>query len=365
MATLPLDGVFVLDFSTLLPGPLAGLILAEAGAEVLKIERPGTGDEMRSYEPRLGTDSANFALLNRGKASIAVDLKLPDAIETLRPQLERADVIIEQFRPGVMERLGLGYDAVRQINPGVIYCSITGWGQDGPMANVAGHDLNYMAEVGLLDLVRGADGAPALPPVLAADIAGGAYPAVMNILLALRRRDATGEGMAIDVAMAEALFTFHYWSIGGNAADGRWPVPGGDLVTGGTPRYRIYRTADDRFVAAAPLEEKFWQALCELLDIPAELRGPDASSEAAGACVAERFLAKTANQWRAAFAGRDLCCNVVATLEEALANPHFRDRGLLAAKVASGSDQGCALPLPVAPTLRTADRVRYSPALPR
>src|SRR5215204_435609 len=139
----PLKGIRVLDFSTLLPGPLATLLLAEAGAEVIKIERPGRGDEMRSYEPKFGTDSVNFALLNRGKRSVALDLKAPDALERLRPLLETSDVVVEQFRPGVMDRLGLGYDALSRMNPRIVYCAITGYGQDGPRAQVAAHDLNY------------------------------------------------------------------------------------------------------------------------------------------------------------------------------------------------------------------------------
>ena len=138
----PLECTRVLDFSTLLPGPLATLLLAEAGAEVFKIERPGTGDEMRSYTPKFGTDSVNFALLNRGKRSIAIDLKAQDAVSRLRPLLERADVIVEQFRPGVMDRLGLGYEAASALNPRVIYCSITRYGQSGPRAQAAAPDLN-------------------------------------------------------------------------------------------------------------------------------------------------------------------------------------------------------------------------------
>ena len=145
----PLQGLLVLDFSTLLPGPMASLILAEAGARVVKIERPGRGDEMRSYEPKLGEDSVNFAMLNRGKQSIALDLKAPDAVQRLMPLLKSADILIEQFRPGVMERLGLGYETLRKINPQLVYCSITGWGQTGPKASVASHDLNYVAETGM------------------------------------------------------------------------------------------------------------------------------------------------------------------------------------------------------------------------
>jgi alpha-methylacyl-CoA racemase len=194
----PLTGIKVVDFSALLPGPLASLILAEAGAEVVKVERPG-GDDLRGYEPRFGPAGAGFALLNRGKRSIAIDLKANDARARLLPLLRSADVLIEQFRPGVMERLGLGHAALATLNPRLIYCSITGYGESGPKAQVAAHDLNYLAETGLLHLAAGADGAPVVPPALIADIAGGAYPAVLNILLALscsRCASATRAGAA-------------------------------------------------------------------------------------------------------------------------------------------------------------------------
>lgn len=174
-----LAGMLVVDFSTLTPGPLATLFLAEAGADVVKIERPG-GDEMRARAPRLGPDSAQFALLNRGKRSVVADLKAPGAFGQLSGLLGRADVIVEQFRPGVMARLGFGYEAVRAINPRIVYCSLTGYGQSGPRAQVAGHDLNYVAESGLLSLGIASDGAPSIPAALVGDIAGGTYPAVMN-----------------------------------------------------------------------------------------------------------------------------------------------------------------------------------------
>src|SRR5258706_9813417 len=198
----PLEGIRVIDFSTLLPGPLATLLLAEAGAEVIKIERPGDGDEMRRFEPKLGADGVNFALLNRGKRSIAIDLKAPDALARLRPLIERADILVEQFRPGVMDRLGLGPAALAALNPRLIYCAITGYGQAGPKAAVAGHDLNYCADSGLLSLAAGSDGAPVVPAALVADIAGGAYPAVINILLALQRRAGTGNRCPPRVSVA-------------------------------------------------------------------------------------------------------------------------------------------------------------------
>ena len=204
MTTQPLSGITVLDFTTLLPGPLATLMLAEAGAEVIKIERLG-GEAVRAYPPLRGGASVIYALLNRGKRSLELDLKEAAARTRLTPLIERADVVVEQFRPGVMERLGLGYETIKAINPRIVYCSITGYGQQGPRAGEAGHDLNYMGNTGLLSLAPGPMEAPVVPPALVADIGGGSMPAVINILLALRQRDLTGEGCHLDIAMADEL----------------------------------------------------------------------------------------------------------------------------------------------------------------
>jgi alpha-methylacyl-CoA racemase len=358
----PLAGIRVLDFTTLLPGPLATLLLAEAGAEVIKIERPGGGDEMRSYTPKLGADSVNFALLNRGKRSIAIDLKEPGAVERLMPLVKSADVIVEQFRPGVMDRLGLGYEAVSRANPRIIYCAITGYGQSGARAQVAAHDLNYAAETGMLALAAGADGAPVPPAALVADIGGGSYPAVINILLALREREKTGRGRKLDISMADNLFTFMYWAMGDGLAAGRWPQPGRALVTGGSPRYNVYRTRDDRFVAAAPLEEKFWQTFCDAVALPAEARDDRRDPQASIRAVAARIREKTADEWRAAFAGKDLCCNVVNSIEQALADPGFRARGLFERRLAADGKAIPAVPTPIAPEFRAGDDAGY-PAL--
>jgi alpha-methylacyl-CoA racemase len=332
----PLEGIKVLDFSTLLPGPLATLLLAEAGAEVIKIERPGSGDEMRSYTPRVGPDSVNFALLNRGKRSVAVDLK--NEKQKIFPLLREADVLVEQFRPGVMDRLGLGYETLKDLNPGLVYCAITGYGQHGPRAQVAAHDLNYAAESGLLSL-----GAPVVPPALIADIAGGAYPAVMNILLALRRRERDGRGCKLDISMSDNLFTFMYWALGDGQAAGAWPGSQDALVTGGSPRYQVYRTKDGRHVAAAPLEDRFWENFCAALSIP-----KDASQKK----VSDVMGSKTADEWRKVFAGKDVCCAIVATVQEAFADPHFRARGIFAHQVLTDAGPLTAVPVPVADAFR-------------
>jgi len=359
MTRRPLAGVRVLDFSTLLPGPLCTLLLAEAGAEVVKVERPGRGDEMRAYEPRFGTDSVNFAMLNRGKRSITLDLKDPRDAQAAVALARDADVLVEQFRPGVMARLGLGYDALSALNPRLVYCSISGYGQTGPMADVAAHDLNYQAETGMLGLSAGADGKPGLPQALVADIGAGAYPAAINILLALRQRDADGKGCHLDVAMADNLFTFMYWGLGNGFSGGGWPKPGAELVTGGTPRYQVYATSDGRFLAAAPLEQKFWEKFLEVIGRP-DLLDDRADPEGVRAAVAKTVASRPAADWAARFDGVDACVCVVKSLEEAVANPHFHARGIFEQRVETADGQAIpALPLPVAAIGRDAQTRRY------
>ena len=358
----PLDGVRVVDFSTLLPGPLATLILAEAGAEVVKVERPGRGDELRDHAPRLGGASVGFALLNRGKRSLALDLKDRAAVARLQPLLAAAEVLVEQFRPGVMDRLGLGYAAVRELNPRIVYCSITGYGQSGPKAGIAGHDLNYLADSGLLALGGGAAGLPAIPPGLIADIGGGALPAVINILLALRQAATTGRGCHLDVAMTDNLFAWQWWALG-LLATGRTPRPGGELLTGGSPRFQVYRTADDRFLAAAPLEQRFWDVFCALIELPTERRDDARDPEATRDAVARIIGSGTAAHWQARFAGQDCCCNLVVSLEEAVADLHFRGRGLFNASLEQGGEQIPALPVPLAPVLRGPPDIATTPQL--
>jgi alpha-methylacyl-CoA racemase len=359
----PLEGIMVLDFSTLLPGPLATLLLAEAGAEIIKIERPGSGDEMRRYQPKFGGASVNFALLNRGKRSIAIDLKEPGALARIEPLLRRADVVVEQFRPGVMERLGLGYAQLKAINPRLVYCAITGYGSTGARAQDAGHDLNYLADTGMLLLSAGADGAPVPPPALIADIGGGAYPAVINILLALQRRAATGEGCRLDVSMSDNLFAWMYWAMGSGQVAGAWPAPGGGMITGGSPRYQVYRTSDDRFVAAAPLEDRFWDNFCAEIGLAPALREDRRDPGATRDAVASLIRAATGAEWRRRFAGKDVCCAVASTLEEAMRDPHFTGRGLFDWGLASEGRRIAAIPVPVAPEFRAPPGDAPAPAL--
>jgi crotonobetainyl-CoA:carnitine CoA-transferase CaiB-like acyl-CoA transferase len=350
---LPLEGVRVLDFSTLVPGPLASLILAEAGAEVIKVERPGQGEDMRAYEPQLSGTGAGFALLNRGKRAIALDLRAPGAAQSILDIAPGVDIVLEQFRPGVMSRLGLGYEDFRAVNPRIIYCAITGYGQSGPKAQVAGHDLSYAAETGLLSLAAGADGMPGMPPTLIADIGAGTYPAVVNILLALRRRDVSGEGAFLDIAMTDNLFTFMFWGLAMGHGSGKWPRSGKEQLTGGSPRYRVYRTADARYLAVAALEDKFWQAFCRIIGLPAGLCDDRQDPAASIDGIARLIEAQSSGHWDQAFAGVDVCCAVVRTLEEAIRDIHFRARGLFERKVTLPGHTLAALPVPVVPNLRS------------
>src|SRR5579885_1879295 len=289
----PLAGIRVLDFSTLLPGPLATLILAEAGAEVIKFERPD-GEDMRRFEPKWGKESVAFAMLNRGKKSVAADLKDPQVRERVLALARTADIVVEQFRPGVMDRLGLGYAAFRGANPRIVYCAISGYGQSGPRAMRAGHDLNYIGDAGLLALSSGPPGHRVVPPALTADIAGASYPAVMNILLALRQRDATGEGTFIDVSMADCVFPFMFWALGEGFATGQWPGSGTSLLTGGTPRYRLYETRDGKVACVAAIEQRFWTSFCAAIGLDRELIDDTRDRAATVKRVTEIIAAKTA-----------------------------------------------------------------------
>jgi alpha-methylacyl-CoA racemase len=363
IAMLPLAGIRVLDFSTLLPGPMAGLFLVEAGAEVIKIERPETGDEMRTYSPRLGEDSANFALLNRGKGSIVIDLKAPYAVAQLMPLIERSDVLIEQFRPGVMERLGLGYAALSKINPRLVYCSITGFGQTGPRRDMAAHDLNYLALAGLLSLTGDRDGAPGMPQIPIADIAAGTYPALINVLLALLQRHRTGEGCHLDISMTDNLFVLAYWGLANGFTAGAWPTAGSALTTGASPRYQIYRTADGGYLSAGPIEQRFWDVFCRLIELDAALRDDARDPAATQAGVAARIAAHPTAHWRQVFEGQDACCAMVANLAEAVRDPHVIARKIFDRQVSAGGVTIPALPVPIDPALRDPAVTKSAPRL--
>ena len=306
-----LAGIKVIDFSTLLPGPLASLFLAETGAEVIKIEKPGIGDEMREAYPKWNDQSVSFSMLNRGKKSLSLDLKDPENLKVLEPIIKEADILIEQFRPGVMKRLGLDYESIKKINKNIIYVSITGYGQKGPKSMVAGHDLNYIGNTGLLSLSMGSGDNTVVPPALIADIAGGSYPAVINILLALRKRDINQEGSFIDISMSDNLFPFMFWGLGTGFSKNYWPGNADSILSGGSPRYNIYKTSDNAYLAAAPLEDRFWNKFCDTIDLPKKYINIKDNQLEVIQQVRNIIILKDKNYWFEVFNEADCCCSIV------------------------------------------------------
>lgn len=348
----PLEGLTVIDFTTLAPGPLASLMLSNAGAEVIKVERPGIGDEMRIYKDAFGDNGVTFALLNAGKKSITADLKDTISLNEIRVLINRCDVVLEQFRPGVMSRLGLGYDNLSVDNPGLIYCSITGFGQTGPKASVAAHDLNYVADTGMLAVGDAGSGKPSIPQLLAADLAAGSYPAVMNILLALQQRTRTGKGCYIDVSMTDCLFPLMFWCLGLGWGTGDWPAYGNRLLTGGSPRYQVYVTADGRYLAVAALEERFWKEFCSIIGFDRDSIDENAEPKKVIAAIERIIQEESSSHWKEAFENKDACAVIANTLEEAVGDAHYIARGVFDRKIRTGEgDIVSALPMPFVDSL--------------
>ena len=359
-----LEGIKVIDFSTLLPGPLASLFLSETGAEVIKIEKPGVGDEIRLSNPQWGEQSVSFSLLNRGKKSLSLDLKNPKNLKILIPILKEADIIIEQFRPGVMKRLGLDYESVKKINQDIIYVSITGYGQYGPKSMVAGHDLNYIGSAGLLSISMGRDNDTVVPPALVADIAGGSYPAVINILLALRKRDLNKEGSYIDLSMTENLFPFMFWGLGSGFAHNKWPGNSDGVLSGGSPRYNIYKTSDGSYVAAAPLEDRFWNKFCEAIELPKKFIKMQNDQEKVIKEIRKIIGQKEKNYWLDVFNKADCCCSIVKSIEEAINDNHFKVRKIFENKIINNlGEEIPALPIPIDMQFRKDQKRASAPSL--
>ena len=359
-----LEGIKVIDFSTLLPGPLASLFLSETGAEVIKIEKPGVGDEIRLSNPQWGEQSVSFSLLNRGKKSLSLDLKDPKNLKILIPILKEADIIIEQFRPGVMKRLGLDYESIKKINQDIIYVSITGYGQYGPKSMVAGHDLNYIGNAGLLSISMGRENDTVVPPALVADIAGGSYPAVINILLALRKRDLNKEGSYIDLSMTENLFPFMFWGLGSGFAHNKWPGNSDGVLSGGSPRYNIYKTSDGSYVAAAPLEDRFWNKFCEAIELPKKFIKTQNDQEKVIQEIRKIIGQKEKNYWLDVFNKADCCCSIVKSIEEAINDNHFKVRKIFENKIINNlGEEIPALPIPVDMQFRKDQKRASAPSL--
>lgn len=329
----PLAGLKVLDFSGLLPGPFATMMLADLGADVLRVESPTRPDMVRHIPPQ-STDgnSAAHGYLNRSKRSIALDLKTPEGLEVVQRLVKEYDIVIEQFRPGVMDRLGAGYAALSAINPGLIYCSITGYGQTGPYKDRAGHDMNYLAIAGVLGYNGRQASGPAPISVQVADVAGGSCHAVIGILAAVIHRKATGEGQYIDVSMTDAAFSLHALTAPGALMGGDAPTLESTQLNGGS-FYDCYETADGRHYSVGGLEPQFFMQFCAAIGRP-ELapQGLDLRPETVSALKAEiraEMKKKTYDEWAGIFLAIDSCTEPVLTFAEAAAHPHAVARALL------------------------------------
>ena len=325
---LPLAGLRVLDLSRLLPGPYASLVLADLGADVVKVEDRGGGDYLRWWPPLAGEQSGAFHALNRNKRSLAVDLKAPRGPEVLKRLAARADVVLESFRPGVMDRLGVGWEALRAANPRLVLCSISGYGQEGPYRALAGHDLDYCAIAGVLG-VNGPADRPLPLGVQVADLCGGAWPAVAGILAALLRRGATGQGAHVDIAMADGVASMLAMPQAMADARGTPLRREGEQLNGGAACYRVYRTADGRHVALGALEPQFFARFCAAAGVP-ELadRQYDDGGRGPVEALTALFATRSRDEWTRLGHEHDCCLAPVLGGDEPRSDPQLQARGV-------------------------------------
>jgi crotonobetainyl-CoA:carnitine CoA-transferase CaiB-like acyl-CoA transferase len=337
MRAKPLAGIRVLDLTRLLPGPVCTLHLADLGADVIKIEDTGAGD----YARTLGTDGTReapvFLAINRNKRGLRLDLKQAEGRAIFLKLVERSHVVVEGFRPGVMDRLKVGYAACRTANPAVVFCSISGYGQDGPFQDKAGHDINYISYAGVLDQIGAAGGAPTLLNFQIADILGGAVVPAMTILATLLEAQRSGQGRAIDVSMTDAVFAHNYQALAAVVQQGAPNPRGQDLLSGREPCYGVYGCADGRHMAVGALEKKFWDRLCEVVgreDLKAchwDL-SPAARTRTSswGRAELERiFASQPQSHWVEKFRDEDCCVTPIPSMDEAMRDPLVQARQMV------------------------------------
>jgi alpha-methylacyl-CoA racemase len=368
--SLPLSDVRVLDLTRLLPGGFCSLLLADLGAEVLKVEDTGMGDYIRWAPPyyggeeqqELGTRSSLYLALNRGKRSVRLDLKSDAGREALLRLVERYDVVLDGFRPGVLDKLGVGYERLREVNPGIVHCAITGYGQDGPYTQRAGHDMNYLGLIGLLGLTGARDGPPVQPGGQIADLGGGALMAAFGVMAALHERRRSGEGQMVDVSMADGALSWLALVAGRYFCDGEVPRRGEQQLAGGLLCYLPYEAADG-WVTCGALEPKFWAAFCNgverpnLIEKQFEAPGSDAWRQ-----VAAVFRGRSRDEWKAFNDEYDCCIEPVLDLDEALDSELVRARGMVSAIEQPGLGSVRQLGVPVKMSRTPGDPTRPAPA---
>ena len=328
----PLDGIRVLDLSRLLPGPYASHILASFGAEVIKIERPGEGDYLREGPPETRGVNAAFWAINRGKKSLAVDLKTRAGKQVFLALAEKADIVLDGFRPGVMDRLRLGYKQLSEGNPRLIYAALTGFGQTGKYSNVAAHDLNHVALSGLLDLVRTDGGIAEVPGIQIADVAAGALPTVIGVLLALQHRSTTGQGQLVDISMYDSVLGLMPLQIAEYAATKRRPKRGSERLFGKYACYNVYPVRNGRALAVAALEPKFWARLCEIIereDLIDDQYVEGDAQEIVKAELTRTFQKREVADWMEIFLEHDVCVTEVRELSRAAQEDYAVERHMV------------------------------------
>jgi crotonobetainyl-CoA:carnitine CoA-transferase CaiB-like acyl-CoA transferase len=329
---MPLTGLRVLDLTRLLPGAYCTLLLADMGADVIKVEEPQTGDYMRWTPPLVDGQSVLFNALNRNKRSVTLDLKSETGRELLLRLVDGSDVLVEGNRPGVMDRLGVGWEALHARNPRLVLCSITGYGQDGPFASRAGHDLNYMATAGALDLNGDRNGAPLPLSVQVADIGGGGLQPAVAILGALLGVQRGAEGKWIDASMTDGAVSWLAMAFAARAAGE--PVRRGDQrLAGRYACYRVYACKDGGYYSVAALEPKFWAALCTALQRPELIDQQFSEDSATQAALEQIFMSRTRREWQQELSSLDACCEPVLDLDEAMVHPQIAARRLIGRQV--------------------------------
>jgi crotonobetainyl-CoA:carnitine CoA-transferase CaiB-like acyl-CoA transferase len=341
----PLAGLVVLDFTQLLPGPFCTRLLADLGARVVKVEPPW-GERLAVAPPTLPDGAgAAYAALNHGKEIVRLDLRATEGKAAALELAAAADALVEGFRPGVMDRLGLGFAAVKAVKPDIVYCSLTGYGQHGPYAQRAGHDVNYLALAGLLGLGGPADGPPLLPAMQVADVGGGSLMAAFSIVAALLGRErgashergqqaARAEAVHLDVSMVDGAMSWMPHVVGPAFAGGPTPMRGQTTLNGGAPCYGIYETADGRYMALGALEAKFWEGFCTAAGRPDLIeRQHERPPDRLAAELRALFLRRTQAVWTEVFADAECCCTPVLDWDEVWADPHVRARALLASPI--------------------------------
>jgi len=328
----PLLGIKILDLTRLLPGPMASQMLADMGADVIKIEDPKAPDYARFFFPQKGGMAISYINLNRSKKSLAIDLKSEEGRKIFYQLAKEADIVLDSFRPGVLAKLQLDYDTVKAHNPRIIYVAVTGYGQDGPYAHRAGHDLNYIGYTGMLGLNGTKESGPVMPSVQIADMAGGSYPTVIACLSALLARGRTGEGQFVDVAMTDCALPLMSMVMGDYLNFGQVYHREEPFLSGGLAHYNLYACSDGRHVALGSLEPKFWQGFCMLINRPEWIGRMLPQAEEVAALkkdLAALFLTKTRDEWVALAEPADICLTPILDMDEVENNEYIRHRHLI------------------------------------